>query len=287
MARSVPGVFCHPDVVLELVVERRARTLLNLRVKNPVLAAVIALLAVEVAVDRLCEERVDDLVFVLLRDQNVDVELGPEASDALHELQRRHLLLGAFLIEGVELVVDHDGLEIAVLLDRRERFARRGDPGKRDAERIIERAGGRVQPFDEFLEHERLVVDDEDPADRFFHGTVREYRIVASSRRGSVRSGRVARLAAREREGAAKRPGPGCALPGHRLQSYREPALVPRCFVLVDDVLVGDRSEEHTSELQSLAYLVCRLLLEKKKKKKHNRYSVNDIHVNYHKRKLS
>src|SRR2546425_7961887 len=28
-----------------------------------------------------------------------------------------------------------------------------------------------------------------------------------------------------------------------------------------------DRSEEHTSELQSLAYLVCRLLLEKKKYK--------------------
>src|SRR5687767_15348250 len=30
------------------------------------------------------------------------------------------------------------------------------------------------------------------------------------------------------------------------------------------------RSEEHTSELQSLAYLVCRLLLEKKKIKKSN-----------------
>src|SRR2546425_4702954 len=29
----------------------------------------------------------------------------------------------------------------------------------------------------------------------------------------------------------------------------------------------ANRSEEHTSELQSLAYLVCRLLLEKKKKK--------------------
>src|SRR2546425_1340589 len=28
-----------------------------------------------------------------------------------------------------------------------------------------------------------------------------------------------------------------------------------------------ERSEEHTSELQSLAYLVCRLLLEKKKNK--------------------
>src|SRR3712207_7763454 len=30
---------------------------------------------------------------------------------------------------------------------------------------------------------------------------------------------------------------------------------------------VGDRSEEHTSELQSRQYLVCRLLLEKKKNK--------------------
>src|SRR3712207_7897727 len=29
--------------------------------------------------------------------------------------------------------------------------------------------------------------------------------------------------------------------------------------------LVNDRSEEHTSELQSRQYLVCRLLLEKKK----------------------
>src|SRR2546425_8976857 len=32
-------------------------------------------------------------------------------------------------------------------------------------------------------------------------------------------------------------------------------------------VVLTTRSEEHTSELQSLAYLVCRLLLEKKKKK--------------------
>src|SRR5438034_3083696 len=31
----------------------------------------------------------------------------------------------------------------------------------------------------------------------------------------------------------------------------------------------GDRSEEHTSELQSHSDLVCRLLLEKKKEKKH------------------
>src|SRR2546425_8106986 len=34
------------------------------------------------------------------------------------------------------------------------------------------------------------------------------------------------------------------------------------------------RSEEHTSELQSLAYLVCRLLLEKKKKKMYREYHI-------------
>src|SRR3712207_6975595 len=34
----------------------------------------------------------------------------------------------------------------------------------------------------------------------------------------------------------------------------------------LDPVAAGVRSEEHTSELQSRQYLVCRLLLEKKKK---------------------
>src|SRR5262245_63746248 len=53
-----------------------------------------------------------------------------------------------------------------------------------------------------------------------------------------------------------------------------------RCAVIVGKGPVGlangiddqsvkpTRSEEHTSELQSLRHLVCRLLLEKKKKKK-------------------
>src|SRR3712207_8799665 len=35
-----------------------------------------------------------------------------------------------------------------------------------------------------------------------------------------------------------------------------------------DIIKVENRSEEHTSELQSRQYLVCRLLLEKKKNKK-------------------
>src|SRR2546425_9014106 len=41
------------------------------------------------------------------------------------------------------------------------------------------------------------------------------------------------------------------------------------------------RSEEHTSELQSLAYLVCRLLLEKKKKKKKIAQSAIERYTNY------
>src|SRR5205823_11536519 len=40
-----------------------------------------------------------------------------------------------------------------------------------------------------------------------------------------------------------------------------------RCAISPRHYPIRLRSEEHTSELQSLAYLVCRLLLEKKKKK--------------------
>src|SRR5690625_3813226 len=44
-------------------------------------------------------------------------------------------------------------------------------------------------------------------------------------------------------------------------------AVRQRLVTVLDDVAkaVGDRSEEHTSELQSRGHLVCRLLLEKKK----------------------
>src|SRR2546422_4310224 len=47
----------------------------------------------------------------------------------------------------------------------------------------------------------------------------------------------------------------------------------------------GARSEEHTSELQSRLHLVCRLLLEKKKKKERQyargpRERVNETHTN-------
>src|SRR2546425_5684032 len=59
----------------------------------------------------------------------------------------------------------------------------------------------------------------------------------------------------------------GCPIEGkggdpalNRLKNRTE---IPATFESID----FERSEEHTSELQSLAYLVCRLLLEKKKNK--------------------
>src|SRR2546425_5184623 len=45
-----------------------------------------------------------------------------------------------------------------------------------------------------------------------------------------------------------------------------EPSLVAFDPFRAEAMVALMRSEEHTSELQSLAYLVCRLLLEKKKK---------------------
>src|SRR2546425_3738213 len=55
-----------------------------------------------------------------------------------------------------------------------------------------------------------------------------------------------------------------------RQPPVREPLLPPDLPADPRRVLgagrVSARSEEHTSELQSLAYLVCRLLLEKKKR---------------------
>src|SRR5687767_15634077 len=51
-------------------------------------------------------------------------------------------------------------------------------------------------------------------------------------------------------------------------RGYHPVAACPGYTLNYTWVLAGEgRSEEHTSELQSLAYLVCRLLLEKKKYK--------------------
>src|SRR3712207_7834889 len=47
-------------------------------------------------------------------------------------------------------------------------------------------------------------------------------------------------------------------------------SIIERAYYRQQQYPVPDRSEEHTSELQSRQYLVCRLLLEKKK----NKYSL-------------
>src|SRR2546425_6836285 len=67
--------------------------------------------------------------------------------------------------------------------------------------------------------------------------------------------------------------GPGSTSAVPPSPSSRQEAIIcscPRysrsiCVVFGATFSNGERSEEHTSELQSLAYLVCRLLLEKKK----------------------
>src|SRR2546425_2947443 len=72
------------------------------------------------------------------------------------------------------------------------------------------------------------------------------------------------------------RPRRSRARRGPRSHSRRARPAAPRAAATPRDPLPplalerlrrgARRSEEHTSELQSLAYLVCRLLLEKKKK---------------------
>src|SRR2546425_2797969 len=66
---------------------------------------------------------------------------------------------------------------------------------------------------------------------------------------------------------AAQQGGPVPARErGWKLGNLREVCRRPRQRLRHGEQrVVSDRSEEHTSELQSLAYLVCRLLLEKKK----------------------
>src|SRR2546425_5365692 len=62
-----------------------------------------------------------------------------------------------------------------------------------------------------------------------------------------------------------------CLVDDPKTQSFRSfaarmRAAAPTGTIAMIFTSFAIRSEEHTSELQSLAYLVCRLLLEKKKK---------------------
>src|SRR3712207_9010252 len=65
---------------------------------------------------------------------------------------------------------------------------------------------------------------------------------------------------------------------GEVVGSVEEKTLLDALFAgrasLADRVERHMRSEEHTSELQSRQYLVCRLLLEKKKKTQYNKHTL-------------
>src|SRR5947208_5084803 len=52
-------------------------------------------------------------------------------------------------------------------------------------------------------------------------------------------------------------------------------------FNVTNSFLMNDRSEEHTSELQSPDHLVCRLLLEKKKKTQNRSSVIKGNHVRH------
>src|SRR3712207_7644333 len=64
----------------------------------------------------------------------------------------------------------------------------------------------------------------------------------------------------------------GSLLRGHMHRIHEDPWLPAILRNLAPEVC-PERSEEHTSELQSRQYLVCRLLLEKKKKQTKHTYA--------------
>src|SRR5438093_8135270 len=66
-----------------------------------------------------------------------------------------------------------------------------------------------------------------------------------------------------------------CCEPARGLSEKRRKA-----FDILDG-LDRSRSEEHTSELQSLTNLVCRLLLEKKKTKNNHTHIIDQAHPLY------
>src|SRR3712207_8208566 len=84
--------------------------------------------------------------------------------------------------------------------------------------------------------------------------------------RSGERAGRAGRTAARAPRGHAR---------ARRAEARRGNPLPPPRRLLGERHGRLERSEEHTSELQSRQYLVCRLLLEKKKKE-HTNYSSNN-----------
>src|SRR3989441_11467204 len=152
------------------------------------------------------------------------------------------------------------GADLGVhVLERRRDLRELGEPAQiRNAVAQLPGADPGERLGVEETRPEASVVDDEIE----FRPVVRDLRQIArGSLLGRVRRGRREPLVDADVEEAR--------------MLFQLFAVVPDELVSgISDLLVVEppRSEEHTSELQSLAYLVCRLLLEKKKKN-HNIHS--------------
>src|SRR3989449_9571500 len=120
---------------------------------------------------------------------------------------------------------------------------------------------------------------DEDDGHESLELPLEEARHALGSRREALERGELRGVADHGRLGAARRRrgdrGPRLREPGRAaLDERRERDLREERAGVLDDLArnaedavgAAHRSEEHTSELQSRLHLVCRLLLEKKKK---------------------
>src|SRR3712207_8670948 len=73
----------------------------------------------------------------------------------------------------------------------------------------------------------------------------------------------------------------GLDYPHHLTHNWRSPYRARRIYELLTagGELTASRSEEHTSELQSRQYLVCRLLLEKKNNEDESAHLSKSAHI--------
>src|SRR5205085_6675268 len=99
---------------------------------------------------------------------------------------------------------------------------------------------------------------------------VRGAALASSGRQGQRRADRARRQALRLPEGGSFHQARGLeppeASPDRVTLNLRDHGRLRSARLWVDLLIIRTRSEEHTSELQSQSNLVCRLLLEKKKK---------------------
>src|SRR5229473_1482899 len=172
------------------------------------------------------------------------------------ELARAHHMSAAAQLAGVVADLDHPDLIPVLLAEQRQR-------------------PHRARLFQRRDERPHRQVADEHGVDLFFHVPQQRRRdrarggeVEPEPPRGVLRARLGGRLAERAAERAVDEVGRGVRA-GHRPAplhiDLRVGGRADRGLAQGHHPAVHDqRSEEHTSELQSLAYLVCRLLLEKK-----------------------